>query len=497
MWLSLALLGVGLLLLVILRKAASVMRMPPVIVTGYSRIFGHIKMLEAGALLGLCEQLSKVGAQIYSLSLGPSWMGLGRIVVLAGPEAVSEFVAHPNSFVRSKSESLKFSRLLSPLCAIALPEGPTWRRHTKLMSKFFFSSNLKRVVEEGAFEKHVNVFLEKLEEGKESFMPLISRLSLDIICEIAFSCSLDIQKSSESELSRAVFEIFNGLKSAVFLDGAKVQASVQHLKALKVLNDFVKSALEKRVAENDEKLWPADFLSLFAAEWKENRFSLDEVVGELVMVICAGYETTSHTLGFLVQHIGDSKDESIQNRLFHEIDDAFRGNEPSYESLTEKLPYLKACLAESQRFDAVALWVSRETIKKVTVCGFELPVGTTVIINNFSMSRNENYFANASTFCPDRFLEEKKNDISTSAHVPFGVGLRSCQGRKLAQLEIHYIMCRILQRFQIVSSGLPFRKSILFTLTPDTNVKFVARPTSSALNSSIDNDSEASLFSSA
>ena len=201
-------------------------------------------------------------------------------------------------------------------------------------------------------------------------------------------------------------------------------------------------------------------------------FSIEEVVGELSMVLLAGMETTAHTLGFLVQHLAEN--QGAQEKLRAEIDDKLgRLRVPSYSDVHE-MPFLKACLEESQRLDPVAIWVSRVVTKEMSLGKFHLSTGTTVIINNYTMSRRESLFSEALKYRPERWLERERG-ASSLDHVPFGIGLRSCQGKQLARTEICYILSRILQRFEIQRTGEAFRKSINFTLTPHTTVQFIQR----------------------
>ncbi len=167
--------------------------------------------------------------------------------------------------------------------------------------------------------------------------------------------------------------------------------------------------------------------------------------------------------------------ECRQTRLRAEIDALCGPNRPTYTDLMERSPYLAACLEESQRLDPVGLWVSRVTTQEVELCGFTLPTGTTVIVNNYSMSRSPSLFVNPTSFQPERFLSG--HSIAANAHVPFGVGLRSCQGQRLARLETCYVIVRLLQHFNLEtrSDGRQFAKSVQFTLTPHVACRFVAR----------------------
>ena len=86
-------------------------------------------------------------------------------------------------------------------------------------------------------------------------------------------------------------------------------------------------------------------------------------------------------------------------------------------------------------------------------------------------------------FKPERWLR-KKDAISTEAaevfaSIPFGFGTRMCLGRRIAELELHLLLARIVQQFEIsyppnAENVEPFMRGVTI---PDRalRVKFVDR----------------------
>lgn len=58
----------------------------------------------------------------------------------------------------------------------------------------------------------------------------------------------------------------------------------------------------------------------------------------------------------------------------------------------------------------------------------EVPVGMTLIISQYSLQNDPEYFPNPEKFDPERFSKENKQHIPKCTYMPFGEGPRSCLG---------------------------------------------------------------------
>jgi cytochrome P450 len=102
------------------------------------------------------------------------------------------------------------------------------------------------------------------------------------------------------------------------------------------------------------------------AESKQDRLTTKEIVSEMVLILIAGSETTSNTLGFAIYDLLSNPDKL--EKLYNEIDQLIpRGKIFDHEQL-KNAPYLNAVIQETLRLDAVAAGLGRITTEK-TVLG--------------------------------------------------------------------------------------------------------------------------------
>ena len=118
-----------------------------------------------------------------------------------------------------------------------------------------------------------------------------------------------------------------------------------------------------------------------------------------------------------------------------------------------QMPYLKAWVRETLRlYPFVA--IPREPTEDIVLSGYLIPGGTAQVnFLVFGMGRDEEVFENAEAFKPERWLR-KKDGIPTDtdeafSSIPFGFGTRMCVGRRIAELELHLLLARIVQQFEI------------------------------------------------
>ncbi|KAF0042968.1 hypothetical protein F2P81_004305 [Scophthalmus maximus] len=92
----------------------------------------------------------------------------------------------------------------------------------------------------------------------------------------------------------------------------------------------------------------------------------------------------------------------------------------------------------------------------------EIYANTQLALCHYSTSLEEESFADALDFCPQRWIRKDYTDrVDNFGSIPFGYGIRSCIGRRIAELEMHLALTRLIQRFRICQSP----------LTADVNAK--------------------------
>lgn len=75
------------------------------------------------------------------------------------------------------------------------------------------------------------------------------------------------------------------------------------------------------------------------------------------------------------------------------------------ESDLADLHYLQAIVKESMRLHApTALLLPHAAINSAQVAGYDIPAGTTVFVNSWSLGRNKEAWENPTQFIPERFF---------------------------------------------------------------------------------------------
>ena len=137
-----------------------------------------------------------------------------------------------------------------------------------------------------------------------------------------------------------------------------------------------------------------------------------------------------------------------------EIAETIGVGKPVEESDVARLPYLQSVIKESLRMHPPApLLLPRRAKTDVQVCGYTVPQGTQILINEWAIGRNPAIWEVAHRFSPERFLD---SDIDVKGRhfklTPFGSGRRICPGSPLAVRMLHNMLGSLItMRLKIVS----------------------------------------------
>ena len=120
-----------------------------------------------------------------------------------------------------------------------------------------------------------------------------------------------------------------------------------------------------------------------------------------------------------------------------------------------QMPYLKAWLRETLRLYPVLSLIIRKPKEDLILGGYHIPGGFGQIeaLVHY-MGRGESIFENAEAFKPERWLRNKDKAFTKAVEafssIPFGFGTRMCLGRRIAELELHLLLARIVQQFDLL-----------------------------------------------
>ncbi|KAG2150492.1 cytochrome P450 [Suillus clintonianus] len=149
----------------------------------------------------------------------------------------------------------------------------------------------------------------------------------------------------------------------------------------------------------------------------------------------AGTETTAAVLmNFILVMI---LHPDIQQKA-HELVDSVVGAKrlPTFQD-RPSLPYIDAILRECLRWRPVfPLAIMHAAVESDVYKGYYIPKGATITPNVWAMCHNEDKYANASEFNPERFLNQDGTLTDDTVSFVWGFGRRICPGRHLAEASI-------------------------------------------------------------
>ncbi|KAJ3497075.1 hypothetical protein NLG97_g2179 [Lecanicillium saksenae] len=358
---------------------------------------------------------------------------------------------------------------------VLMNEDDAWRRSRALLKPVFSKTTLDELA---LVEPHVRKMIDVIQsrDGEAfDFLELATRFSLDVVTEFLFDGSVESLSNTEANIEGRdflalvkAFEPACGLFIAV---GALAwfKLAFSYKKLLNVVGGmkaFFKQRLDllrekQRYVQGRRKSSTSLFRML-----EQEGLSVDDMQAELQNIFFASFDTTTALLANLIHVLAQRPD--IQKRLRHEIA-ALQGTPPTKQDISA-MPYLRCVLYEGLRLYTPVASHSRQAAVDTTLprgggpdgqSPIAVRAGTSVVWSVYALNRNPLHYGDDwAEFRPERW--ESLRPLATSAHfMPFGSGPRSCIGQQMAQMEISYVLVRLLQAFETLDSRdeRPFREA--------------------------------------
>jgi cytochrome P450 len=157
------------------------------------------------------------------------------------------------------------------------------------------------------------------------------------------------------------------------------------------------------------------------------------------------------------------------------LDRVLNGREPALADLPQ-LPYTEMVVREAMRLYPPAPGFAREPTEDVTIGGYDVPKGSLVTVNTYTMQRDERFFPDAERFDPERFAAGWETRIPRYAYLPFGGGPRMCIGSGFAMMEARLILATVAQRWRLtLDPDVEIEPAQVVTLRPRRAVRMRVR----------------------
>ncbi|XP_040892906.1 cytochrome P450 27C1 [Toxotes jaculatrix] len=181
--------------------------------------------------------------------------------------------------------------------------------------------------------------------------------------------------------------------------------------------------------------------------------NMEEIYANVTEMLLAGVDTTSFTLSWATYLLALHPD--IQQQIFMEVTKTLGPGTVATADDVPRLPLIRGLVKETLRLFPVLPGNGRITQDDLVVGGYFIPKGTQLALCHYSTSMDDECFADAFDFRPDRWIRKDCTDrVDNFGSLPFGYGIRSCVGRRIAELEMHLALTRLIQKFRIEASPL-------------------------------------------
>ncbi|KAH8250038.1 hypothetical protein KR026_004189 [Drosophila bipectinata] len=340
-------------------------------------------------------------------------------------------------------------------------------------------------------------------EAPDDFIDTINRWTLESVSVVALDKQLGLLKNSGSENNSQAVKLFE------YLDDFFVYAADLEMKPTpwryfttptlkKVLNAldgiqdvtlaYVGEAILRLEQEAKEGIVrPENEQSVLEKLLKKDKKVATVMAMDMLM---AGVDTTSSTFTALMLCL--AKNPEKQEKLREEVMKILPEKDSEFtEASMKNMPYLRACIKESQRVSPLIVGNARVLEKDAVLSGYQVPAGTYVTISPISSLSSDEYFPQASEFLPERWLRISEMDLESKCpandlksknpfvFLPFGFGPRMCVGRRIVDMELELGTARLIRNFQIefnYSTKNAFRPALISLPNIPLKFKFTDLP---------------------
>ena len=257
--------------------------------------------------------------------------------------------------------------------------------------------------------------------------------------------------------------------------------------------DYAEMFIQQRLKELEERenMKPHEResggkMGFFEFLLSSGNLTKEDLLGSVIEILFGGVDTISNTMQWVIYMMARNPDK--QAILRQEVLSVLGEQNHASPDTIAQMPYLRAWVRETLRLYPPLMILTRITSKDLILSGYQIPAGTELHLLAYQMSRDETVFEEPNVFRPERWLRGKKVSLQNRkfleakevfSSLPFGFGTRMCIGRRIAELELHLLLARIVQQFEIrypadADDVEPFFRGLMIPDRP-VRVKFVDR----------------------
>jgi cytochrome P450 len=164
-------------------------------------------------------------------------------------------------------------------------------------------------------------------------------------------------------------------------------------------------------------------------------------------LIAGGTDTSAITVEWAISEL--LRKPEILAKATEELDRVVGRGRLVTETDMTSLPYVEAIVKETMRVHPVAPLLAPHVAREdASVGGYDIPAGTRVLVNVWTIARDPALWDSPEEFMPERFIGSKIDVKGQDFELlPFGSGRRMCPGYSLGLRVIQVSLANLLHGF--------------------------------------------------
>jgi cytochrome P450 len=427
---------------------------------------------QADTAMEYAKDLAKKHGNVFLFGFGPTTR-----LVIAEPDLLADVYSRANA--QNYIKPPIFNTIFTPIIGeqnLLVAEGNTHERARRMINPAFHYINLKSmisIITDQTAKAIQDLFSKtKSREEEQTSVDLqveFNALTLAIIASSAFGSGYKTLTNAKEILCRTFGEVLEAVvyRSLIVVNQIPIVSKLPFWKKDIVDNGarLIANLVDRIIADRRQERScsmsnNADLLDLLlsAVDTEGQPFTDQEIKEQALAFVVAGSETTGNLMSW-VFHILMTHDDVLA-ACREEVDRVLpNGIEPTNEHLSE-LVICEAIINETLRLYPPAPMVVRYCVGE-HVIGTErplrIPVGTTILVNNYVLHRRSDLWPRADEFDYTRWIRDPKTGLKPKlphafAYLPFAAGARNCIGQNFALLEAKIMLAMFVQRcnFELV-----------------------------------------------
>jgi cytochrome P450 len=385
--------------------------------------------------LRFLQRLAAVG-DICGFHLGPMTM-----VLFNNVEYVQSILVEHSYEYFSKSQ---MARKFTSRDGLFISEGDAHRKRRKVMAPMFQPRHIANYAEE-----IVQCGEQIAQTWSDGMIIDVNQQMVNLTRSVILKVLFGIDAGEQAE--KIVAAILTGFKHSARLASAQEPPenwSPAYHRQIQETKDFLEMCIRQMIEER-RTLQAAsssriDMLSVLVETLDEDgqQMSDQQVIDECILLFTAGYETTMAALSWTWYFLCQNPD--IYQQVRQEVKHVLQGRRATANDLAQ-LPLCLQVFKETMRLYPPVPSLTREVLEDITIDGYHIPKGTSLLVAPYTLQRNATYFPEPEKFDPRHFTPENEKRLPRYAYFPFGAGPRICMGNHLVFMEGQLLIATLVQ----------------------------------------------------